>query len=101
MNNIVKFNDYRIKGLSEDSNMSIVIEHQPMTLQAVKELSDFVQKLPLSDDDNNKLLELMKHQLLMAEREQYVKGFIDGVTACQAGTLEALGDKLLVSDENI
>ena len=101
MNNIVKFNDYRIKGLEEDSKAAIVIEHQPMTLQAVKELSDFVEKLPLSNDDNDKLLELMKNQLLMSEREQYIKGFMDGITACSTGTLESLGKRLVVSDENI
>lgn len=101
-NNIVKFsvtNESGIKGLSEDSSLAIVMEHGALTLKACKEISDFVYNLPLERGDYDKLLELLKEQLLTAEREQYMKGFLDGVHATKAGTLEVLADRLLVSDD--
>lgn len=75
------------------------MEHGTLTLQACKETSDFLYSLPLERGDYDKLLELLKEQLLIAEREQYMKGFMDGINATKAGTLEVLADRLLVSDD--
>lgn len=99
--NIVKFTgtgESGIKFLSEDSNATILIEHGPLTLQACKKVSDYVYNLPLEEEENSTLLELLKELLLSAERDQYMNGFIDGVNAVKAGTLEVLADRLLVTD---
>ena len=52
-----------------------VIEHGEETLKVAKELSDLVAGLPLSHTDNDKLVHLMKDQLITAEREQFLAGF--------------------------
>lgn len=56
------------------NNTEVIIEHGELTLKAAKELSDFVASLNLSYVDNDKLIHLMREQLEVAEREQFLKG---------------------------
>ncbi len=56
------------------NDIEIVIEHGEQTLKAAKELSDFVAGLNLTHADNDKLIYLMREQLEVAEREQFLKG---------------------------
>ena len=59
----------------EKGSGQVVIEHGKETLKVAKELSDLVAGLPLSRTDSNKLVYLMKDQLITAEREQFLAGF--------------------------
>lgn len=59
----------------EKRSGQVVIEHGEETLKIAKKLSDLVAGLPLSRADNDKLVHMMKDQLTVAEREQFLKGF--------------------------
>lgn len=78
--------------IGEDA--TIIIEHGPKTMTKVLEVSKFVKELPLSDSQNDTLIELMKDQLLIAEHEQYITGFCDCMKTVQAGGFQGLHDKL-------
>lgn len=98
--NMISFN-VGIEGLTEESNNVIVVKHGPLTLKAVDKLSKFICDLPVERNSYDKLIELMKNMLLMAEREQYMQGFTDGVVSCKSGSIGVMADRLLVSDEEI
>ena len=53
----------------------VIITHGVETLKIAKELNDLILGLPLSLADNDKLVYLMKDQLVAAEREQFLAGF--------------------------
>jgi len=67
-------NDNRIE-LNSYTDEAIELEHGPNTLKTIKELSDFVATLNILPDNNNKLVSMMTEQLVIAEREQFLKGF--------------------------
>lgn len=59
----------------EKRSGQVVITHGEETLKIAKELSSLIAGLPLSLADNDKLVYLMKDQLMAAEREQFLAGF--------------------------
>lgn len=61
--------------LNRYADTAIELEHGPDTLKIAKELSDFVATLNISHKDNDKLVYLMRDQLLAAEHEQFLAGF--------------------------
>ena len=59
----------------EKMSGQVIITHGVETLKIAKELNDLILGLPLSLVDNDKLVYLMKDQLVAAEREQFLAGF--------------------------
>lgn len=59
----------------EKMSGQVIITHGVETLKIAKELNDLILGLPLSVADNDKLVYLMKDQLIAAEREQFLAGF--------------------------
>ena len=59
----------------EKMSGQVIITHGVETLKIAKELNDLILGLPLSLADNDKLVYLMKDQLVAAEREQFLNGF--------------------------
>lgn len=59
----------------EKMSGQVIITHGVETLKIAKELNDLILGLPLSLADNDKLVYLMKDQLVAAEREQFLAGF--------------------------
>lgn len=54
---------------------SIVVKRTGEFYQAAKELSEFIHSLPLSAENNNRLIDLMVDQVCEAERGAFVQGF--------------------------
>ena len=78
-----------------DSEAAIIISHGPETMRLVKDVSDYLNVLPLSTEQNDRLLvDMMTKQLLMAEHEQYLAGFSDCMKVIQEGGFKGLEDKL-------
>lgn len=73
---------------------AIIISHGPETMEIARKLSDYVKSLPLGTDQNDKLVYMMRDQVLMAEHEQYIAGFIECMKIVQAGGFQGLQDKL-------
>ena len=64
--NIINFSkDNAVEGIT------LEIERSEEFYKKAKELSDFVQSLPLSSSDNQKLIELMVNQTLAAEKSGF------------------------------
>lgn len=59
----------------EKMSGQVIITHGEETLKIAKELNDLILGLPLSIADNDRLVYLMKDQLVAAEREQFLAGF--------------------------
>lgn len=59
----------------EKMSGQVVVAHGVETLKIAKELSSLISGLPLSLADNDKLVYLMKEQLMTAEHEQFLAGF--------------------------
>jgi hypothetical protein len=59
----------------EKRSGQVVITHGEETLKIAKELSNLIAGLPLCLADNDRLVYLMKDQLMAAEREQFLAGF--------------------------
>ena len=59
----------------EKRSGQVVITHGEETLKIAKELDGLIARLPLCLADNNRLVYLMKDQLVAAEREQFLAGF--------------------------
>lgn len=59
----------------EKMSGQVIITHGVETLKIAKELNDLILGLPLSIADNDRLVYLMKDQLVAAEREQFLAGF--------------------------
>lgn len=59
----------------EKMSGQVIITHGVETLKIAKELNDLILGLPLSIADNDRLVYLMKDQLIAAEREQFLAGF--------------------------
>lgn len=78
-----------------NENDAIIINHGLRTMDAVKETSEYVKSLPLDNTQNEKLVELMKEQLLVAEYEAYIQGFADCMDAVQSGGFKGLEDKIV------
>lgn len=53
----------------------IMIEHTEEFLILEKHLREFVKDLPISNDDNDKLIELMSAQIQQAEKDSFEQGF--------------------------
>ena len=63
--NIINFSkDNAVEGIT------LEIERSEEFYKKAKELSDFVQSLPLSSSDNQKLIELMVNQTLAAKKKR-------------------------------
>ena len=77
-----------------DCGTAITISHGPETMELVKQVSNYLLKLPLSTEQNDELVDLMKNQLLMAEREQYITGFSDCIKVIQEDGFKGLEDKI-------
>lgn len=65
-NNIINF---RKDNVAE--GITLEIERSEEFYKKAKELSEFVQSLPLSSSDNKKLIELMVNQTLAAEKSGF------------------------------
>ena len=78
----------------KDSEAAITISHGPITMEIVKKISDFVHELPLSQEQNDQLIHMMRDQLLMAEHEQYIAGFCECMETVRNGGFKGLEDKL-------
>ena len=59
----------------EKRSGQVVITHGEETLKIAKKLNDLIARLPICLADNNRLVYLMKDQLMAAEREQFLAGF--------------------------
>lgn len=83
MNNrkIVKFNsNNELVDVTAEHEEVIVLKRGAMTEDAIVNVSDYVRTLPLSAEQNSRLIELMKIMLLAAEQEQYLQGFECGIS---------------------
>lgn len=58
--------------------MAIEIKRTDNFKAAAKELSDFLTALPLSNEDNDKLVSLMIRQVNVAETSAFTQGFAMG-----------------------
>lgn len=90
------------RNIKSEKETAIVIEHGPVTMEIAMKLGEFVKGLPLSVEQNDKLVYLMRDQLLMAEHEQYIAGFSECMNVVHDGGFKGLEDKLLslASHEN-
>lgn len=61
------------------NEQAIVVFRGRETLDAVDNVSNYINQLPLNQSDNDKLLNLLTIMLVTAEREQYLKGFSTGI----------------------
>lgn len=77
-------------------NTTILIKHGPMTIEKALELSDLIKNLPLNHSQNGSLISSMKEQLLIAEHEQYIAGFVECMNTVREGGFKGLEDKLEV-----
>ncbi|WP_427107966.1 hypothetical protein [Lysinibacillus xylanilyticus] len=59
-------------------NVCIQIERTEAFIQTANELSAFLKALPLSHDENNKLVELMVKHVKEAEAGAFLQGFSMG-----------------------
>jgi hypothetical protein len=59
----------------EKMSGQVVITHGEETLKIAKKLSVLLARLPICLADNNRLVHLIKDQLVTAEREQFLAGF--------------------------
>ena len=57
----------------------IKIEHTENFSILAKNLSEFVKGLPISNDDNDKLIKLMSEQIQQAEKDSFEQGFNIGL----------------------
>lgn len=62
------------KAVLRDVEPSIIVEHGEQTRAAVQKVSDYLYALPLSRDQNRKMIGLMHDMLLTAEKEAYEQG---------------------------
>lgn len=53
----------------------IIIEHTEDFLVLEKNVSEFVKKLPISNDDSDKLIKLISAQIQQAEKDSFEQGF--------------------------
>ena len=61
---------------SKDSvRVYIRFEHTEDFLVLAKNLSEFIKGLPISNDDNDKLIKLMSDQIQQAEKDSFEQGF--------------------------
>lgn len=60
-------------------NVSIQVERTEQFLQTARELSVFIQGLPLNSQENDKLISLVIRQVVEAERGAFIQGFRMGM----------------------
>lgn len=72
------FNSDNYYDFTEHDDILLNIGHGEKTLKAIKELSDFVLSLDIKRSEYDKLLQLMKNHLFIAEQEQFTRGFDSG-----------------------
>ncbi len=78
------------EGQNEDT---IIINHGMHTLEAVKAISDYLKELPLNAEQHNTLISLMENQLLIAEHEAFMQGFVSCMDEIQGCGLNVAMDK--------
>ena len=57
----------------------ITIKHTEDFLELAKDLRELVKGLPISNDDNEKLIKLMLEQIQQAEKDSFLQGFEMGL----------------------
>lgn len=80
---------------AEQEDEAIVIQHGLRTLESVQAVSDYLKDLPLSAEQNEKIVELMKDMLLVAEHETFMQGFVCCMKAIQDGGFKGMEDKIV------
>lgn len=78
---------------------TIVITHGMHTLEATKAVSDYIKDLLLESKQSDTLINLLKEQLLIAEREAFVQGFTACMDEIQGCGLNAAMDKGVMAAE--
>ena len=64
--------------MTEYTDYVITLKRGTQTEDAVENVSNYLLSLNLTDEENNRLVDLMKIMLMAAETEQYAQGFCDG-----------------------
>lgn len=77
----------------------ITINHGAHTLEAVKEVSDYIKELPLDTKQIDTLISLLKDRLLIAEHEAFMQGFIACIDEIQGCGLNVAMDKEVMAAE--
>lgn len=83
------------KNKKEDMNDELIaVKHGPQTMEAVKQVSTYVGGLTLSNEQNDKLIDLMCKQLVTAEQEAFIQGFTVCMNAIHNGGFKGLEDEI-------
>ena len=63
------------KALNLDDDFGIVLDKGEMFLKATKEVSEYLETLPLTKEQNNKLVALMVENVGQARQDAFMQGF--------------------------
>lgn len=84
MGKILDFIEYKEFNF-DDSEEPTEIKRTKEFLEAAKMLSDFIKQLPLSHENNDKLIHMIFNQTELAEFGAYDQGFVTGITLNRNG----------------
>lgn len=86
---------FKIVSKEEHQEDEIILHRGPITMDAVTKVSDYVRELPLTNEQNDKLIKLMCKQLVAVEHESFMQGFKVCMDTVLNEGLKGLEDKVL------
>lgn len=66
---------FKVVSKKENQVDEIILQHGPITIDMVTAVSDLVGKLPLTNEQKDRLIELVCKQLVAVENESFIQGF--------------------------